>query len=65
MQTKLSQTESARGFDAVAESRKWKEAVANATKGMSIKERMDWFRCRSSVATIHSQSIPKRARAKS
>ena len=29
-----------RGFDAVAESRRWKEAVSAETAGMSIGERM-------------------------
>ena len=44
------------GFDAVAESRKWKEAVARETAGMSIAERMDYFRRHSSVETIRSQA---------
>ncbi len=36
MQTKKSQTP--RGFDAVAESRRWKEAVAAETAGMRVGE---------------------------
>ena len=39
------------GFDAVAESRKWKEAVARETAGMSIAERMA-HRRHSSVEAI-------------
>ena len=44
------------GFDAVAESRKWKEAVARETAGMSIAERMAYFRRHSSVAAIRSRA---------
>ena len=40
------------GFDAVAESRKWKEAVARETEGMSIEERITYFRRHSSVAAF-------------
>lgn len=40
------------GFDAVAESRKWKEAVAHETAGMSVAERMNYFRRHSSVESI-------------
>ncbi len=52
MPTKHSPTEPERGFDAVAESRRWKEAVAAKTAGMSIPERIAWFRSQSSVAAI-------------
>ncbi len=45
------------GFDAVAESRKWKEAVARETDGMSIGERMAYFRRHSSVAAIRSRAL--------
>ncbi len=44
------------GFDAVAESRKWKEAVARETDGMSIAERMAFFRRHSSVAAIRERA---------
>jgi len=44
--------ESERGFDAVAESRKWKEAVAHETERMTMAERMAYFRSHSSVAAI-------------
>jgi hypothetical protein len=44
------------GFDAVAESRKWKEAVAHETAGMSVAERMAYFRRHSSVAAIRSRA---------
>jgi hypothetical protein len=44
------------GFDAVAESRKWKEAVALETAGMSIAERMAYFRRHSSVEAIRQQT---------
>ena len=56
MQT--SKTESSRGFDAVAESRRWKETVAAEIASMSIPERMSWFRRQSSVATIRNQALP-------
>ncbi len=56
MQTNPSKTETQRGFDAVADSRRWKEAVAAATAGMSITERMAWFRRQSSVAAIRNQA---------
>ena len=46
------------GFDAVAESRKWKEAVAHETAGMSIPERMAYFRRRSSVEAIRRRASP-------
>jgi hypothetical protein len=46
------------GFDAVAESRKWKEAVARETAGMSIAERMAYFRRHSSVEAIRRQAPP-------
>jgi len=58
MQTTPSMNEPKSGFDAVAESRRWKEAVAAATAGMSIAERMAWFRRQSSVAAIRNQTRP-------
>lgn len=57
MPTKTSQTEPERGFDAVAESRRWKEAVAAETAGLSIAERMAWFRRQSSVPAIRNQAL--------
>jgi hypothetical protein len=36
-------------FDAVAESRKWKEAVVKETEGMTPEETITYFDC----ATIH------------
>jgi hypothetical protein len=54
MPTKKSQTP--RGFDAVAESRRWKEAVAAETAGMSTGERMAWFRRQSSVPAIRGRA---------
>lgn len=45
-------SESDRGFDAVAESRRWKEAVARETQGMTAAERMAYFRSHSSVPAI-------------
>ena len=59
MPTKNSQAP--RGFDAVAESRRWKEAVAAETTGMSTSERMAWFRRQSSVPAIRNQA-PRSAR---
>ncbi len=59
MPGKNDQSESGRGFDAVAESRRWKEAVADQTAGMSISERMAWFRRQSSVPAIRDQAQPK------
>ena len=56
MPAKTNQTESPRGFDAVVESRRWKEAVAAATVGMSVSERIAWFRSQSSVRTIRDQA---------
>jgi hypothetical protein len=56
MPTKTSKNEPGRGFDAVAESRRWKEAVAAETAGMSVTERMAWFRRQSSVSAIRSQA---------
>ncbi len=44
------------GFDAVAESRKWKEAVACETAGMSMAERMAYFRRHSSVPAIRNRA---------
>lgn len=40
---------SPKAFDAVAESRKWKEAVARETAGMSAEERIAYFNRHSSV----------------
>ena len=56
MPMKHSQSKSVRGFDAVAESRRWKEAVAAETAGMGIRERMAWFRRQSSVPAIREQA---------
>lgn len=56
MATPLQPIEPKRGFDAVAESRRWKEEVAKETAGLSIPERMAWFRCQSSVAAIREQA---------
>ena len=44
------------GFDAVAESRKWKEAVALETAGMSMAERVAYFRRHSSVEAIRRKA---------
>lgn len=46
------------GFDAVAEGRKWKESVALQTAGMSIPERVAYFRRHSSVAAIRNRAVP-------
>jgi hypothetical protein len=46
------QNEGLRGFNAVEASRQWKITVAEQTEGMSIPERMAWFRRQSSVAAI-------------
>lgn len=65
MQTKPNKTKPT-AFDAVAESRKWKETVADTTAGMSIAERMAWFRSQSSVPAIRSRakaSVAKKAHA--
>ncbi len=51
-------TEPIPGFDAVAESRKWKESVALQTAGMSMTERMAYFRRHSSVAAIRNRAVP-------
>ena len=56
MPTKNSQAP--RGFDAVAESRRWKETVAAETAGMSASERMAWFRRQSSVPAIRNRAQP-------
>lgn len=56
MTTKTPETQ--RSFDAVAESRRWKEAGAAQTTGMSTVERMAWFRRQSSVPAMRSQSEP-------
>jgi hypothetical protein len=50
------QPEPERGFDAVAESRKWKEAVAQETAGMTLEERIAFFRRHSSVETIRQRA---------
>ena len=55
MPTKTSKNKAGRGFDAVAESRKWKEAVARETAGMTMAERMAYFRSHSSVESIRNQ----------
>ncbi len=55
MPTQPNQSKSERGFDAVAESRRWKEAVAAQTAGLSSVERMAWFRRQSSVPAIREQ----------
>ncbi len=49
-------SDSQRGFDAVAESRKWKEAVARETEGMTAAERMTYFRRHSSVPAIAARA---------
>ena len=55
-----SSPESGRGFDAVAESRKWKEAVARETEGMTVAERIAYFRRSSSVDEIRrSATVPE------
>ncbi len=46
----------AKAFDAVAESRKWKEAVERETAGMSTAERMAYFRRHSSVPEIAARA---------
>jgi hypothetical protein len=56
MPTKHSPTEADRGFDAVAESRRWKESVAEKTAGMTIPERIAWFRRQSSVTEIRDRA---------
>lgn len=58
MPARNSQTKPDRGFDAVAESRRWKEAVAAKTAGMSMSERMAWFRRHSSVSVISNKTQP-------
>jgi len=55
MPTKPSQTETA-VFDAVAASREWKQAVAEMTAGMTISQRMAWFRSQSSVPAIRCRA---------
>ena len=57
MPAKNSQSENERGFDAVAESRRWKEAVAAETAGLSMSERMAWFRRQSSVPAIRERAL--------
>jgi hypothetical protein len=46
-------------FDAVAESRKWKEMVAHTTSSMSAIERIAWFRSQSSVYAIRNRADMK------
>ena len=53
---KLTNHEALPGFDAVAESRKWKESAAREIAGMSIAERMAYFRRHSSVEAIRHQA---------
>lgn len=40
------------GFDAVAESRKWKQAVALETEGMTVEQRIAYFRGHSSLSAM-------------
>ena len=54
MPMKHRQSDSQRGFDVVAESRRWKKDVAAETAGMSIRERMALFRRQSSVPAQNS-----------
>ena len=54
MPMKHRQSNSQRGFDAVAESCRWKKDVAAETVGMSIRERMALFRRQSSVPAQNS-----------
>jgi hypothetical protein len=49
-------SETGNDFDAVTESRKWKEAVASETAGMTAAERMAYFRGHSSVASIAARA---------
>ncbi len=51
-------------FDAVAESRKWKEAVARITARMTMGERMAWFRSQSSVPAIRGRGQQPEAPAR-
>jgi hypothetical protein len=44
------------GFDAVVESRKWKDAVPRETAGTSVAERMAYFRRHSSVESIRQRA---------
>ncbi|HCN76988.1 MAG TPA: hypothetical protein DIT13_07325 [Verrucomicrobiales bacterium] len=63
MPTKNSQTETA-AFDAVAASREWKQTVAETTAGMTMAERMAWFRSQSSIPAIRSRAkVPRRLKA--
>lgn len=50
------QTEPEDDFHAVAESRQWKEAVARETAGMTMAERMAYFRRHSSVEAIRRRA---------
>jgi hypothetical protein len=43
MKTENKQPDFIPGFDAVAESRRWKEAVAQETAGMTSAERVAYF----------------------
>ncbi|MEZ5384444.1 MAG: hypothetical protein R3F13_02895 [Prosthecobacter sp.] len=42
-------------FDAVAASREWKQSVSETTTGMTIAERIVWFRSQSSIPAIRPQ----------
>ena len=67
METQPNKSKAKRGFDAVAASREWKNAVADVTANMSIAERMSWFRSQSSVPAIRDRvktSPPKRVGAR-
>jgi hypothetical protein len=62
MPTKSNQTKPA-AFDAVAASREWKQAVAKTTAGMTMAERMAWFRSQSSIPAIRSLAkTPRRTK---
>jgi hypothetical protein len=59
----------AKKFDAVAESRKWKEAVAKETEGMTSEETMAYFkraavRRRFEAALRQADQATKRTRKK-
>lgn len=50
------QTNPEHGFDAVAESRRWKKAVAAKIATLTTGERVAWFREQSSVASIRQSA---------
>jgi hypothetical protein len=54
MPSQTCQTED--GFHAVAASRQWKETVARETAGMTMAERMAYFRRHSSVEAIRRRA---------